>query len=266
MSEVVFTHPDIDLPSLRVAVKPDSIFWSYGLNTANYPTYGGEVVQILSVYFDDLEITGMIQGYPELEKIYRWFIRYFQLATQGNSGRGSYNTDPVIMNYPERQWSFRLYPKSLPGFKYGRDVVVPQWKVVAAVDEPNAHSPGSLSSLIISDTTQKFIESEGIQLFGKATAEIGFNRTDPFSGYTPQDYKKGTVRDAYGKLADSYTKTFLPSYLTGDFKDLTADYSKPMFLRDALHPGEALAEASDPITVNPGVAKAKKIADRTKSR
>ena len=39
-----FSHPKMD--DLFVPVKPNEISWSYGLNTANYSTYGGEVIQI----------------------------------------------------------------------------------------------------------------------------------------------------------------------------------------------------------------------------
>jgi hypothetical protein len=258
VAEITFTHPDIDLPPLRVDVKPDSIYWNYGLNTANFPTHGGEVVQILSVYFDDLEITGTIRGYPELEKIYRWFLRYMHLATQGDSGHGSFNTEPVIMHYPERRWTFRLYPKALPGFKYGREVVAPTWKMIAAVDEPEAHANGSLSSLIVDQTEKSFLQGEGVELFGKATAQIGFNPDDPFSGPTTGQVKKGEVRDAYGRLGDFYNK-LIPAYLGGDFRDLAADFSKPSFLKGGKKFG-----ANDPATPDQGVTQAKKIADRKK--
>jgi hypothetical protein len=41
----------------------ERVAWGYTLNTANFPTYAGEVVQILSCYVEDLEITGVVQTY-----------------------------------------------------------------------------------------------------------------------------------------------------------------------------------------------------------
>lgn len=248
--QLIFTHPRIS-SSLKVQVNPNQIEWSYGLNTVNYPTYGGEVIQILSCYIDDMTITGNVKSYAKMEQIYRWFIDYIQLATQGLKGVGRFNVQPVSMFYKPRGWNFQIYPTRLPGFRYGRDVIAPEWTVQAAVVDPDQN----LQEHIM---TQAEIQSAygNLQLFGKATAEIGYESDDPFRTPDVQNVdkdkklKKGTTsRNDYGKLADWYNN-LIPAYLNNDFDDLTADYSKPAFLSG----------------VNKGTADAKKAVDKNKNK
>lgn len=230
-SEIVFQHPRIK-EDLRIYIKPDAITWSYGLNTANYPTYGGEVIQILSCFIDDLTVQGTIRTYHDLEKIYGWFIDYIQIATQGRHGHGSFNTVPVKMKYPERGWSFDIYPKTLPGFKYGRDVIAPQWTVVAAIADPS-QAPTELQAAILQKAEVDAVENEGnFHLFGAVTGNIGFTKDNPFSDPNVKDVKvkngKVTVDgEDLNKLADWYNN-LIPSYLKGDFGDLSANYSGPV--------------------------------------
>lgn len=246
--KVLFSHPAVK-GSLAVDVNPNQIEWSYGLNTANYPTYGGEVVQILSCYIDDMTITGNVTNYRQMENIYRWFINYIHLATVGGGNTpGKFNVRPVTMFYKPRGWHFQIYPTSMPGFKYGRDVVAPEWTLTAAVVDPDQ----DFKDQILSQAAIKAINSqEGIQLFGKATANIGFNPNDPFSDPDAETKKaekqlkdgktsRDDLNEGFGELADFYN-SLIPAYLKGNFNDLTADYSRP----------------APPGGVDPGTAKAK---------
>ena len=253
MTQLIFKHPKMN-DDLNVSVKPNSIEWSYKLNTANYSTYGGEVIQILSVYIDDLAITGEVENYRQMENIFRWFTNYIQLATQGSTGQGSdgYDSTPVTMVYPERDWQFKIVPMDLPSFKYGRDIVVPEWQMRAAVAEQEwgvtRSSTEELGAVILSTKgINSVVQSEGIDLFGKATintssalkgvdSAFDYNPDDPFSGPVdvdpktgkPTAYSKDKLRGAYNDLADRFNK-LIPAYMTGDFHDLSADYSKPAF-------------------------------------
>lgn len=231
---VLFSHPSAKVRApLKVHVKPNQIEWTYGLNTQNYPTYGGEVIQILSCYIDDLTVAGNVTSYREMEKIYKWFIEYIQLATAGKRGRGSYDTRPVIMKYPERGWTFHIYPKSLPSFKYGRDIVAPEWTMTAAIAEPDQ----DFKLKVLDKALQEAAEAQGdFKLFGSVTADMGFNASNPFSDPDAQpkadkQLKKhpNTGANDYGDLADWYNN-LLPSYLNGDFRDISADYSRPSFI------------------------------------
>lgn len=161
MPELIFSH-DAVLGSkgnpwrLHISSGPNDIEWGYGLNTVTYPTYGGQVVQILSVYIDDITITGNVKSYRSMETIYRWFSRYMAAATSGTTGPTgktkagdifSYNQVPVKMEYPERGWTFYIYPKALPGFIYSTETIAPQWTISAAVAEPDPELAASIKTI-----------------------------------------------------------------------------------------------------------------------
>jgi len=208
--------------------------WSYGLNTANYQTYGGEVVQILSCFIEDMTISGTTNSYRQLEKIYAYFIDYIQIATTDAAG-ASYDPRPIIMHYPHRNWTFEIHPKSLPSFKYGRDVVAPTWTIVAAVAEPDQ----DMVAKIMDRSAIEALRSNGpIKLFGTVTGDIGYKSEDPFrtpfvdtgkkKGKDKEDAENSGIRNMYGDLGDWFNN-LIPSYLKGDFQDLAADYSQPAF-------------------------------------
>lgn len=248
---LTFSHPKMS-PDLVVPVKPNEISWSYGLNTANYPTYGGEVIQILSCYIEDMKVTGHIRNYRELENVYSWFIDYIQKATQG----GHFNPIPVTMTYPHRGWQFQITPKAMPTFKYGRDVVAPEWTMTAAVVDP---AQDDFKQAVMDQAAQSLVETEGkLKLFGTVTGDIGFVQDDPFrspdagnSQTNQKNLQQGGDRSDFNQVADFYNK-LIPAYLQGDFSDLAADYSKPTFTQNP-NPG-----------VNKGVQDAKGVAKGNK--
>src|ERR1700756_3668718 len=99
---VCIFHHDFISPDLYVQTGADNINWTYTLNTQRYPTYGGEVVQILSCFIDTLTITGTLpriqsrdQGAPRsdagMEDIYQYFLQYMQIASQGGAGTTAYS-------------------------------------------------------------------------------------------------------------------------------------------------------------------------------
>jgi hypothetical protein len=223
--EITFHHPSPQVPTdLTIQVKPDEMIWAYGLNTANFPTYGGEVVQILSMYVEDLNIFGTVSTYAEIETIYGWFINYMQIATQGHGGKAGYDMTPVEMTYHHRNWKFNILPKALPGFKYGRDLVAPTWHLQAAVVEFSEN----FQDTVLSEKGQaiQVDQDSGFEPFGAVTGEIGFNEHNPWSGVTNEQYKAGKTRDEYTKVAD-WHNNLIPSWLGGDFSSISADYSIP---------------------------------------
>ena len=233
MNAITFSHPSSQvqqkLGDLTVAVKPDQIVWSYGLNTANFSTYGGEVVQILSMYVEDMSIEGTVGSYAELERIYKWFIFYMQVATQGHSGHEGYDTRPVKMIYHHRGWKFDIYPKSLPGFKYGRDVVAPTWKLQAAVSEFDDHFEDS----VLSNQDFAGIARDGnFDPFGTTTGEIQNNEDSPWSAPTTKQYRNGDVTKWNKKTTDWYGN-ILPSWLgeNAKYDSISADYSVPKWMQ-----------------------------------
>lgn len=231
---LIFTHPKMS-NDLGVNVNPNSIEWSYGLNVANYPTYGGEVIQILSAFIEDMTITGNVETYRQLEDIYAWFITYAQIATTG-VGTGKFNVQPVQMFYQARGWHFQIYPTGAPGFKYSRDTVAPEWTLQASVVDP---AQDAIDAIMDQAAIEAATNATGEPaLFGKATGEIGFIEHNPFSDPEGNEGELGKknrekflhgekVKQGVEQLADNYNK-LLPAYLEGNFEDLTADYSKPV--------------------------------------
>ena len=230
--KAIFSHDG--LPDLVLDVNPDSILWSYKLNTQNYPTFGGEVVQILSMFIEDMTITGTVSSYRKMEALYKWFVSYMQNATQGKTR--AYDTTPATFYYPARGWKFLIQPKSAPGFKYGKDVVAPTWSITAAVVE----SPESFQELIKTDVqAQAMYGDEGFKPFGTATARIGFSEFNPWTTpNTGKAYKAGATQENYAELsnANGPFNSFMKSWLPGEDNDaaieaLGAVWSKPAFMQ-----------------------------------
>lgn len=235
MATLLFTHPSME-QNLSVEVAPNQIEWSYGLNVENFNTYGGEVIQILSAYIDDMTISGNVKTYRQLEDIYSWFIIYAQVATVGYNGSGKFNVEPVQMFYNERGWHFQIYPTGAPGFKYSAETITPEWNLKAAVVDPaQAAIDAIMDQAAIEAATGLTGEPA---LFGIATGEIGFEEKNPFSNPEGDEGELGEknqkkylggekVKQGIENLADEYNK-LLPAYLEGDFEDLTSSYSKPV--------------------------------------
>lgn len=236
--KVIFSHPLVSKSQgdLVIHVNPNSVEWSYGLNTANFPTYGGEVVQILSIFVDDMTITGDIRSYGDMERIYQWFLLYMQSATQGDK-LGAYDPHPVNFSFPERGWNFNIYPKNLPGFKYSRDVVVPSYTIEAAVLDAD----DDLKKLITDNAAIEAYGGGDISGFGKATAAIGFIEDNPFSGPTFDTFTK-EIAD-FSKAQGDFFQQLVQDWSNHDFKDLTpasgpTDPNKVLLKGDKIVPGQ----------------------------
>lgn len=216
--------------TLQVFAGADDIEWGYSLNVARFPTYTGEVVQILSCYVDDLTVTGSVQSYDDIRDFYSFFLRYINAASVGTIGEGNrYTQEAIKFTYPHRGWSFDIVPKSVPAYRLGRDVVVPQWRLAAFVrDTGDTEKLGDLitqeadikDAIQTSDT--KFNETFSIE------GKIKFVGDNPFSD--PWSTKGGDFdterKKFYNDLADYYT-SLLPAYMDGDFSALEGTGSKP---------------------------------------
>jgi hypothetical protein len=217
MPKIIFSHPDIKPKDLVVDVGIDDCSWGYGMNTQTYPTYGGEVVQLLSVFVEDIELGGTVRSYEKMETIYAWFLQYMQNATQGASGTGSYDQTPIFMNYPTRNWTFHIHPTSLPGFRYGTEVVAPTWRLQGAVWEAD-------------DEVQAISLKAAVDGLKRVPLGIGYKVDNPFSD--PMGDGKTTKKDLedfYKNSVDKFSK-LIPAYMDGDYESLLGDIgSKPKF-------------------------------------
>lgn len=230
-TELIFSHPAVDakLGKLVVPIKPDQITWSYNLVTASYPTYGGEVVQILAMNVGDMTVAGTLRSYKQMESVYKWFYMYMQFATQGRGDSSiSYDMRPVEMTYLERGWKFDIMPYQLPGFKYGRDVVAPVWRVQAAVVEASE----DFKNVALSDSQFNGIAAEGdFDPFGSVTAGIGYDDQNPWS--QPYDATDAIWDSKKKKLVDDYQGMLAAWQNNKDdiTHELSPDWSKPKFLK-----------------------------------
>ena len=227
MPAVTFTHSYAGTLTIDTGVDMSS--WGYGLNTQTYPTYGGEVVQILSVYIEDLTLSGTVSSYAQLETIYRYFAKYLIAATQGHNktatANESYNLDPMIFTYGARNWKFFIYPKSLPGYTMQRGAVGPQWQLQAHVidDSPDlsvikdgikAAATKSIASVI----DPVLPRATGIfNLTGNISPKYGNPNADPFQ--TSDPFVRQEAAQA-SQWADFYN-SLIPAYMKGDFSSLT---------------------------------------------
>lgn len=233
-----FYHTEVGY--LRVYSGADRIAWGYTLNTQVYPTYAGEVVQILSCFIDDLEITGSVQTHTDMEEIYTYFMRYTQIATQGDparaakqiAGRTAFNQEPMKFSYPHRGWEFEIMPTSVPGFRKAREQVHPEWRIKAHVVDESG-DVDEVKALILQEAEIKRAVGAGKDFdenFG-LTGQITFLDENPFSdpftefGTSFEDERGKNIT----KLADHYSK-MLPAYLKGDFEAIFGNLgSAPAF-------------------------------------
>lgn len=228
---LLFSHPQVG--SITVDTGMDEIGWSYNLNIANFPTYGGEVVQILSVYIEDLLVKGTVRTYPDMEKIYTFFAKYMLAATQGTKGVGSYDQTPMTMMYGPREWTFFIQPISTPGFLYDRETVAPQWQLQAHVVD-NTPDVSALKDMVVKQVLDGQ-DNQGFALSGIISPDSGDPANNPFSapgtmsGNTFNPLSATQVQEDIGKYADYYN-SLIPSYMKGDFSSIESEIgSKPAF-------------------------------------
>lgn len=236
--QLEFYHPEVGY--LRVNTGADRMAWGYSLNTAVYPTYAGEVVQILSCYIDNLEITGSIQTYADLEEIYTYFLRYTQVATQGDpkrgriTGRSAFNQEPMDLWYHHRGWHFEIMPVSVPGFRRAREQTHPEWRIEAHVVDEEGDAD-EIKDLILQEVEIKAAIGSKDQNFDEnfgLTGQIKFLDqnpfSDPFTDSTKESFDAQRSK-AFTQIADHYSK-MIPAYLDGDFEALFGDLgSQPAF-------------------------------------
>lgn len=224
---VIFYHPIVGTLTVHTGI--DSIQWGYELNTVNFPTYGGEVVQILSCYVDDLNVRGTLRNYIEMEQTYQYFLNYIR----GASADGTRNETPMKFTYPHRGWDFDIFVTQAPGYRKARDLTAPEWQINAFVVD-QANDVESLKELVIEEASIKAnIGSsdpnfdENFSLQGK----IYFTADNPFSDpFTDQGLKFATNQADALKNISNYYSSLLPSYVNGNFDAIFGSIgSQPAF-------------------------------------
>lgn len=246
---VGFYHPTVGSLTVRTGI--DQISWGYGLNTQRYPTYGGEVIQILSAYVDDLTVTGTLQTYMDMEVFYSYFMRY----TQAASAMGPRDDRPMTFTYAHRGWSFNIIPTSVPGYRKATDVVAPQYKLVAFVDD-SAGDADDLKDLITTEAEMKLALGDSTENFG-LEGKIGFIDQNPFSDPNT-DFKQNFDPTANIKKIGDYYATLIPAYTKGDFDAVFSGVgSQPAFSATIANKGTTSNDAELRKEIKAAQAKAK---------
>lgn len=232
MPAVTFYHPDIPAssdgkrpgPYLTINSGLEEASWSYNLNCSTFPTYGGEVVQILSCNVGELTLAGTLPSYRAMERIYSYFAYYLQIATQGRSksptsGVTSYNQTPITFTYPERGWTFDIIPTGLAKFRYANDVVAPAWGITAHIVD-HTEDLHDIKEFTKHQILDDFLKSDGEKF--EVEGKIGFLAENPFSApgtIFDDDFDPENTREEWKKMSDRYNEV-IEAYLNSDLESL----------------------------------------------
>lgn len=232
-----FVHPVAG--ELQIFTGMDKISWGYTLNTANFPTYGGEVIQILSCFVEDLEISGTLRSYQEMQALHDYFYKYIKDAAgvDNNTGHDRDET-PIVMSYPHRNWLFNIIVTDVPGYRRATELVAPEWQIKAFVVD---------RGLDVANLEETLIEEASIKLSLNSsdpnfTANFGLEGKIRFTDSLFSDPKGKSPGEIAGldeskfdpdtnlKQLGDYFHNLLPSYLQGDFDTVIQGIgSKPTF-------------------------------------
>lgn len=222
-------HPLLASHPLILRSGANAIKWAYNLNTQVTPTYGGEVVQILSCNVGPMQISGNPMGsydregnadvnqtvYDELERIRKWFLTYMHIAGTINrkDDRTQRDQRAVRFEYPARGWEFWIQPTNLSGIRAARDVVSPEWALTAEIlsdNDLNFFSGMTMAAFTDTITSQAALASADATF--QRMSQIGF---DPNSPWIDPTSAANAVTDL-GRFGDNF-QALLGAWSSGDF-------------------------------------------------
>lgn len=231
------------IQTLSIKTGADEITWGYGLNTKRYPTYGGEVIQILSTYADKMIIKGTCRNYKELESIYDYFREYIFYTTGGAANVTGRSQDALermqkylLFEYPARNWRFVIMVADASGFRISRNVAAPEWQITAEIVSENARYR------LGSERTDKWANvlkaPVAMGRRGGSSTARGFLRSGESQGQTesasapvlPKNFAVERAGDPFrtfmettggerGKIADNF-HALIASWATGDISTI----------------------------------------------
>lgn len=283
MAGVVFSHPHLPILSLRLA--PTEVDWAYNLVTSETSTYAGQVVQILSVNFENFTITGrfgkegrndytlrngtwMRDNAPSttttskygagLTQMTEWFKSYFAVASQGLPGEDNYSETPVTITYQgtneapvddgRTESTWKVYPIGFPSYRIANDNFAPEWKVECQVYE----APQTLTAQVMEDAISRLSYSPLFQ--------PGSKWSDPQPEFTGPNATQAQLRKAAQKALDAtlanvdHFQTQLPAYTESDIADLLArGFSAPTTATTKATAKKANTLTGDPFGLKAGL-------------
>lgn len=217
-STLRFSYGPMKRP-LVIPTGANEIVWSYKLNTSVTPTYGGEVIQILSAMVGPVRIGGQTRDNVQLAQIYDWFRSYMTIA-----GTGKRNETPLLFEYPERGWSMYLHVTGLKGFRYAVDLIAAPWAIEAEVvgdNNLNALSKHTMATFTTSLT------KEYLQNVGYGTARGGSQRhlIDPLDPIN-QTGNLSNIGDNFQRLVAAWSTKEVDHWAFDALADPDSQFSK----------------------------------------
>jgi len=212
-SALYFSHPKVNGgQALVIKTGADSVKWGYNLNVRRIPTYGGEVIQILSMFAQQMSVSGKTRNYKEQAEIYDYFREYLKVA--GGFGRGAKSFDrvstPITFSYPARGWSFDIIVTDLKNMRMALDVVAPEWGFTAEIVSENDRY--ELGNALLTGM-QAVLNSALIRNTNTKTGVIGYDPSNPFSAPSSTDLGQ------LGTDINERLQQQIGSWATGDLTD-----------------------------------------------
>ena len=217
-SSLLFSHPLLAAEpggsaggTLVIKTGADSVEWGYTLKTRSIPTFGGEVIQILSLLADNMTVSGVVRNYKEQGAIYWYFLNYLKLAGGMGAVTKSLNRNqiPITFRYPARGWSFDIIITDLKKMEIGLKIVTPEWGFTAEiVSENDRYEIGNslLSGMAsVLNANSPIIKNKGTE------GIIGFNPDNPFSGALTANPNE------FGSIIDERLQQQIASWATDNF-------------------------------------------------
>lgn len=207
-------NPSSDYDGLLIPTGADQITWGYGMNMKRIPTYGGEVVQILSTFADTMTIKGTCRNYHEMMSIANYFRGYIQYTTGWVDKERHQKFLKFV--YPARGWSFIIMVTDVQDIRFSRDIAAPQWSITAEiVSENDRYALGEQRTDQWASVLDQPISSKTyIKVKKAARGPRNFSRsTNPFGNLT--EFADGRR----GKIAQNFD-AMIASWATGGMEQL----------------------------------------------
>lgn len=209
-SKLLFSHPNINGGDpLVIKTGANNVNWGYTLNTKRIPTYGGEVIQVLSMYAESMKVSGQVRNYKEQKHIYDYFRKYLNLAGgMGGTAAKDRNQTPITFSYPARGWMFEIFIVELDEMRLALDVVAPEWGFTAEIASENDRY--ELGGAILTGMANVLTDTAIVNNSGSGI--IGYDPANKYSSDTT-----GLGNEDFMATIDERLQSQIASWATGDF-------------------------------------------------
>lgn len=252
-----YTNPNNNTKmSLPLRLPPTSIQWSYSLNTNKIDTYGGQVIQVLSINWNQLTLQGRfgkegphgrilnsdntITGRKAsdywnynsnnlyaigLSQMTAFFQQYFAQASQGFdrklTGAGNYDQVPMTVSYvgglDAQEGSWNVYPISFPSYSRSNEEFAPQWQVTFEIEEADY----AVNYSVMIKELDSLQPGVGYIPYNMYSDPLGqFLTTDQSRTQTAISLAAQLYNSALDVTVDHFYNNFLPNATSNDYAQM----------------------------------------------